>query len=133
MKTFDDGTLIIDTRHLQMFSLVAVMQEFGYWFDEDICNFYDPENENVRVSFKSAVELHNNLFEIADDLVFCVEEGRYNFNHFEFNIYQFYRACGAQVVEKVKLQLNKKNKQISCQDDRVLFTVKNYSYIFLPK
>lgn len=133
-NTFEDGTLVVDTKNIQMLSLVAVMQEFGYWFDEDQCNFYDPENEYKRVSFKSAVELHNALEVMSWDITFTAQEGLDSFNHFDFTLYDFYRACGAQIVERVKLQLNKKKKHVFAQSNKITFTVPSYHHIFLdPK
>lgn len=133
VKTFEDGTQVIDTKNIQLFSLIAVMQEFGYWFNEEVCNFYNPENENQVVSFKSAVELHNAIEDLGEDIHWCAEEGKYSFNHFNFTVYDYWRAAGAQVVEKVKLQLNKKTKHIFAQSDKIRFVVKNYEYLFFPK
>lgn len=131
VDTFEDGTLIIDTKNVQMASLVAVMQEFGYWFNEDVCNFYDPENEYKIVSFKSAVELHNALEDIACNIWIEESDGYSGFNHFNFSIYDFNRAVGAQIVEKVKLQLNKKNKYIKTQSHKIRFVCPAYENLFL--
>lgn len=133
VKTFEDGTQVIDTKNIQLFSLIAVMQEFGYWFNESVCNFYNPENENEVVSFKSAVELHNVLDDLIDDIYWCSEDGHYSFNHFNFTLYDYHRACGAQVIKKVKLQLNKKTKHIFAQSDKISFVIKSYQHLFLPK
>lgn len=131
INAYEDGTPIVDTKHLQLTSLIAVMQEFGYWYNENVCNFYDPENENKIVSFKSAVELHNALDCIADYVHYEEVDGYSSFNHFYFSIYEFHRACAAQIVHKVKLQLNKKTKHIQTQEHKVCFVVLGYESLFL--
>lgn len=127
---YSDGTIVQETIDIQMHSLVSVMYEFGYQLIPGSSSFFNVR-ENKIISFKTAVELHNALEDLAFDINFTEHDGVYTHKHFTFTSYQFYRAIAAQVVTRVKLQVNKRKKFVICQSNKVTFVVENYKHIFL--
>lgn len=121
---------IVDTTWLQMRSLTEVMKAVGFRFCHFRFNFYNVENPLHQVSFKSAVEFHNSLEDIIVEYDF-LDTLKIKIGAIEINLYDLNRALGAQIVERVKIQLNKKPKILMVQNHAVKFVVKNYYKLFL--
>lgn len=123
---------IVDTRKLQMYSLVQMMKRLHYEYIPYLASpprFESSHYSNKGrefVSFGSAVKLYNG------NSVKCVF-GRppEHLSLWSFNDYDVAQAKAARIVRSIKLQQCKSTNTIIVQDHRVQFVLESYSRLFL--
>jgi hypothetical protein len=120
-----------DTYLVQLQSLLGFMEELGYTLNEKYSfeRFdmdYNGRSEFDVVSFQTAVNLHNTLW-------FRQGWKLSNFQHkfFTVDAFTFKQAQAKRIVKVVKLQLNKKKKQLQVQNNMVKFVDPAYEMIWL--
>lgn len=123
--------IIDDTYHIQFLSLTFFMKEVGYVFSNKGF-FHKVNNDCKRISFNTAVELYNNAEYIMHEInnlyhsTYVISDSfppvRYETVHpITFPEGCWENAMASRIVEKVKLQVIKKNKKIIVLDNRVKF------------
>lgn len=111
---------IKDTKHIQLQSLVAFMNQLGYTYDSYSSKFYDIYNRGKEVvRFNTAVTLHNNpAFLIFD------------WHPFHTDRYAYVKAYHSRIVRKVKLQSDRRGN-VKCQSHKVEFLEFDYYDLFM--
>lgn len=123
---------IIDTRKLQLFSLIQMMKALHYEYIPYLASPPRFESEHYSnkgrevISFGSAVKLYNG------NSVKCVF-GRPPsvLTIWSFSDYQVAQAKAARIVRSIKLQHCKATNTIIVQDHRVQFILSSYKQLFL--
>ncbi len=123
---------IVDTKHLQFFSLCQVMKALHYdYIEYRSCasrfesKHYSNKGREV-ISISKAVKLYNG------DTAKCVF-GRppSHLTIWSFNDYQVAQAKAARIVKKVKIQHCRATNTLIIQDHRVEFILPSFSKLFL--
>lgn len=123
---------IVDTRRLQLFSLIQMMKCLHYEFVQCLSapsRFESKHYSNKGrefVSFGSAVKLYNGS---PAKCIFGRPPEKLSIWH--FNDYDVARAKAARITRFVKLQQCKATNTIIVQDHRVQFVLNSYKSIFL--
>lgn len=123
---------IVDTRKLQLFSLVLMMKRLHYEYVPYLASpprFESSHYSNKGrefVSFGSAVKLYNGN---SVKCVFGRPPARLSL--WSFNDYDVAQAKAARIVRSIKLQQCKATNTIIVQDHRVGFILHSYKDLFL--
>lgn len=123
---------IVDTRKLQLFSLVQMMKALHYEYVPYLASpprFESSHYSNKGrefVSFGSAVKLYNGN---SVKCVFGRPPARLSI--WSFNDYDVAQAKAARIVRSIKLQQCKATNTIIVQDHRVSFILHSYKDLFL--
>lgn len=117
-----------DTKGVQLRSLIEFAKQLGFWltpfgyFEDNLFTDFETYSDKNRVSFKTMVDLHNNLNYDNHGKVY---------ERFGFDLYRWERAKGCKIVERVSLIMNKKTKYIHCNKHLVKFVKPFYEQMFL--
>lgn len=123
---------IIDTKHLQFFSLCQMMKALHYEYVEYAARASRFESEHYSnkgrevISMSKAIRLYNG------DTAKCVF-GRppEHLSIWSFTDYQIAQAKAARITKQVKLQHCKQTNTLIVQDHRVSFVLPSYKQLFL--
>ena len=123
---------IVDTKHLQFFSLCQVMKALHYEYVEyrSYASRFESKHYSNKgrevISISKAVKLYNG------DTAKCVF-GRppSHLTIWSFNDYQVAQAKAARIVKRVKLQHCRATNTLIIQDHRVEFILPSFSKLFL--
>ncbi|MNF50236.1 hypothetical protein D3C85_293150 [compost metagenome] len=120
----------IDTKHIQLKSLINFMQALDYEYGDHgfYCYFWseNPKNKHRSfVSFNSAVKWHNNSF--------LDWHGKRYREPWNVDAYTFNKAYYSKIVQTVKLQYSKKKHATVCQSNIICFLREEYVDIFLKE